>query len=432
MDSFIGNTNNYFINNQSAILLSLESSRLKNSIAENTTLYLQSSGLHPESVLNLTITKTILLNQSVNFFPLSAVLNELTLFVSNLSQVFQNIKVPNEDGIANLSLRNEYKLHYQIFTIYSLSNFNFDQIKAFNNYENNFNLEFQNDIKNEILKFQNLYEGISFILSYPFYDQISQLITYIDSLSFNIILLSLPLILLSFFITNYFLKSFEINSLKLARKYKNKGIKRIHLLWIYLFEFIPITVFAFILAIPFGIVIAIIGLVIQPFFVINTHNFPNVIINIPKIVNQLVFFGILYIILSYIPKVFTYITVNGSEHQSNIKESDPFWKKHYLDIWLILLSIAELSLASVFSFFFSSADLGVIQNLSVPFPLILVVGLLLYSSRAVPLLLNKLGTFSWTIGLNIFAIGSKELFSLKATFIRGLIMFTILTILFTS
>lgn len=401
---------------------------------ENNLLYLQSEVFVNNSFIspmNLTISKSLELQTNSGFVekPFSYLDSfSLVLFVSSIRQIFMNFDIGNNTK----AFSNYNPVNYGLLINYSLSNMNFDNIIKFNNYNKESLDNFQQSMNAIILKHQNIYDPGVVYITYDFHDELSNIISNVNSQSITIIATSFPLIILSFFITNYFFKSFETYSLKLASKFKRKGIKSSQFAFIYLIQIIPIVILAVFFAIPFGLLLTVFGLVIQPYFILNFNNIPQIIINYEKIISYLLLFSFLYIYINYIPKVYSYLKSNSHPDNLNIMDSEGFWKKHYLDIWMIGVALGELFLVSTLSFLLKPSELSLAQGISTPFPLILVIGLLLLSMRLIPIIINKVGSILWVKKTNILAIGFKQIYGLKATFNRSLIILTILTILFTS
>ena len=188
----------------------------------------------------------------------------------------------------------------------------------------------------------------------------------------NMIVL-VPYIFIGIFLINYSFNLVSANVEQILRIFKIRGISKRLLASLLISESLINLFFSIVISIPISYILAYVGLQVNGFNSYSIGTFPLYRIN-NIVIPTLVLYSFFIFILNTIPRILTLLKINYLEHGSIIEKKEPFWKRHFIDIWLILSSVGIISLYFLLTFIISNPqELMIYTNLVIIFPFILLI-----------------------------------------------------------
>ncbi|OLS22241.1 MAG: hypothetical protein HeimC3_32450 [Candidatus Heimdallarchaeota archaeon LC_3] len=243
----------------------------------------------------------------------------------------------------------------------------------------------------------------------------------------SMIVFAIPLLILILFVTNYFFNLFYKNIQNQVLFYQRKGASNKLAMLIEIVELAIIFFISVSVSIVVGVPLIFLGFLSDKYLEINFPDFPDLVIDFQNMFPTMLFTGFILILLIGLPRVYR-ISKHNFHDNHQIHEKQPFWKKHYIDIWIIAGSLFIIFISFLAA---GENDLSVFVSLSYPFPLLLAVGLILFVTRAFPYSIQYLSTIFWSKSFKTFSLSLKNIVQDKSSFMRAFILLSFLSLLFT-
>ena len=366
----------------------------------------------------------------VNINPGFASSGGMVLFVNNLSILYNALLSPYQN---NTNLYSD--VHLLIDGTISLNYGQFNPFNAINNiYQfNRFITILGNSIYAQLI--QNLphsdWTGLNppqLHVSFLSETSLINAATIENSVSLALVLFAIPIIFVSLFVANYSFGLIRRRITQFIGIYKTRGSSNALIIFLLSLDFLPILLIAVISGFILGIPIAYTVLHTDNFLSFN--GFPNasLIINLVLILPIIIISGIIIGSFLHLTRIFKLSTISIAESENPNEIIEPFWKQHYLDVFLSLIGGLGLF---VYNIVFSSPTVTLSQ-LNVFFLsllLMFVVGIILLISRLFPIALNKISVFLWEYNGNLLAFTLKNVSRHKQASTRAILLIAILSAL---
>jgi hypothetical protein len=310
------------------------------------------------------------------------------------------------------------------FTI-KLSEIHYNEFKAIiNKIISSFNVIHRNIIKLRYIQDIVVFDSFE-------YSSEGQLVGRIDRLSFSIVFMSIPLFLVSFLIVNFYFSSFSNTIRKKALFFKEKGLSTTKLFFLYCGLSIPLFVITASFATVVGLVVAIVAYSININFTVSFSmpDFSN--IQFFDILFMTFICAILYTLFNFIPKIYNISKVKIFSILVLTDETEPFWKRHFYDYWLVGISLVFFILFYLVITYIPFLFIY-FQIIIVPFPFFFVFGLVLMIVRIIPLIIAYIRNIFWNQNSHTLAISFQQILQLKSKFIHSFLLFSLLVCLLIS
>jgi hypothetical protein len=301
---------------------------------------------------------------------------------------------------------------------FDLTNFDFFDISST---VNKFN-ELDSTIRNHLYDLGFINEN-SHVWSYNDFSGILEEMVDLSTFLFaSIMLFSFPIIIVGIFLAYYSFGLIKHNALRKLNVYLTRGISRFQYFSYLIFEMILSLIFAIFLAIALSIPITSVVLRSSNFLEFNQLISPVLIIF--HLIELLTQFGVLLALLTNIFRIIQMSRTEISQIEEIIVEERnvPFWRRKNIDIVILGFGILFFTLATIINEFNSGfgmeiqpgfgPDSEIIPQefyliISLPVPLLIILGSVMLTSRIFSPITERIGTFLWK------SYGTLTAFSLR-------------------
>ena len=343
------------------------------------------------------------------------------LFVNNLTNFFHMLNIPL-NNISNFSsppftevVSGIISINYSILSIYNAN----DDLNTFNRLQFQLQDDFSSLANN--LHLSNYYAYVNF-----FSGGIFQSAASISSGILTMLLLyAFPIILVSLFVANYSFGLIHRNVLRHIGTYKTRGATDTLILLMQLID----LGFTIIIAIGGGLVLGIpIGnLILHTDSFLSFNGLSNAVLtfDLGNLLQALAIYGLILGFLIQILRIIRLSKVTIAETENPTEKTDPFWERHYLDVFLFFgggLGFVIFYIAITQQWFF----LGPFLLLGLPTPLMVTIGTILFFSRMFPIVLNRLSSVFWQYKGGHFSFAMKNVIRHKQASTRAVMLIGVL------
>ena len=249
----------------------------------------------------------------------------------------------------------------------------------------------------------------------------------IQSIEINFIIEVFPILILSLFIAQY---SFGLIYNSIVRNisiYKTRGASAWIIFFFQVIDNLVIIGISIFLSLLFGIPLSVISLKSNYLLSFDTPS-PNLyLFNIQSVIIVLLLWAVFLIIVINLNRVRKLSKMSIVESENLTEQGNPFWKRHYFDILLMVFGSFMLSI-----YYFIMHNPNFLQNIAavafililliIPSPFAFVIGLILFISRFVPIFLNKISSILWFFTGGLTAYSFKNILRYKNATIRAILL----------
>ncbi|MHA2334327.1 MAG: ABC transporter permease, partial [Candidatus Hodarchaeales archaeon] len=335
----------------------------------------------------------------------------VVLFVDDLEQFISSLQSVSTQSSARIVIYGYLKIDYTQLDVFSLSkeidildslHVQFRDKMARAGYQNEFNSNFPSNLL------------------------LSHVMSNVQLFVFNLVLFIIPIIVVSLFVAQY---AFGVIYKSIAHRigtYKTRGASVHHVYLLLTVDFIIIVTLASVAAI-FCVGIPLGSLIFHTdgFLSFNGNSGSDLVLNLDEHVQTLFIAGIILGIVLNFFRISRLGSMTIAESENPVDKGEPYWKKHNLDILFTIIGTIG------YVFFYVSGkerlfDLGFFELIFLPFPLFLAVGVLFLISRAVPVVLLKVGSFLWQKTGSLLGFSLKNIVRHKQAATRGVMLIGVL------
>ena len=289
---------------------------------------------------------------------------------------------------------------------------------------------FEQDITNGLLNSQLFFAFSSLDNAKYSFDYIgSQFL----NLVFNLFIVSLPMLIATVFVTNYSFGLIHRNVIRHIGIYKTRGSSSRIIFLFQLFDNILIIFISSIVALFTGIPIGM--LAFRSNFLLS-FNYPltgNFILNFPAVFSLVFYTAVILTFIVNFKRIISLSRLNIIDTEQSVETNEPFWKRHYFDVYFFVFGIFTYTIFYIFSHLPSSSySFGSITTLlailALPGLFALVIGIILLINRFIPIILNNIGTTFWKNSGNLIAFSFKNVIRHKQASTRAVMLITVLIV----
>ena len=340
----------------------------------------------------------------------------IMLFVSDINQ-FSNIiqkRINSSPQNETHYIQNYYCVHIG----FDYSKINLNNIGDFINKQTFLSSTLSLNLQN--LNFQFISVNLNTLYSFQ------QVNFQINNLSSQVLSLIIPSLIIALLLSHF---AFSLIYKNLARNigiYKTRGASSWLMLGFQLFDIGLILIISIVSALIIGEPISALSLKTDSLLSFNYPTPSYFVFNVSSIAIYLFYIAIMLelIVNTNRTRKLSKLSINEAENPS--ESGEPYWKRHYIDLILILYSVIVLT---IYYFIVSSNLFSILYPiwtivifLILPSPFALVIGLILLLSRLVPFFLNRSGWLLWKFSGNLTALSFKNVIRYKNTTIRGILI----------
>ena len=358
----------------------------------------------------------------------------LYLFVNNLtqfsSQMHPNVYYNFNRYNVQLNVFGGFTIDFSKIDPFSISS----KTTAINKFANSLRDKiFNSAFYNELSDYQpNL--NVQFNTQYAYQSMGSATTTIL----FNMLIYALPILIVALFMTNY---SFGLIHKQVTRHigiYKTRGASHYLMLIFESIDFLLILAISIIMGALSGIPIA--SLVAKTDFLLSFNNqtnyniINNFVSNLPSIFESLLYFSILISMIVNLRRTLKLANMQIVDTENPTEKSDPYWKKHYIDLILFFYGTISYLILIYFTTGNQAQNINPIITifllLALPSPFAMVIGAILMINRLIPVLLNWIGTNLWHHSGGLLAFSFKNVIRHRQASTRAVMLIaTLLTFL---
>ena len=249
------------------------------------------------------------------------------------------------------------------------------------------------------------------------------------SIFFNMMLYSIPILLVAIFLSNYTFGLIHKQVVQHIGIYKTRGASRSLMLIFESIDFLLIMIVAILTGLIAGIPIA--SLVTKTDFLLSFNNntsldvFSTFVANYVSLLETLFFIALVLSIIVNLRRTLKLANIQIVETENTTEISDPFWKKHNIDAILFLYgTISYLILIYLLNNQGQNISpiIIIFMYLSLPSPFAMVIGAILLLNRLTPVLLNWIGTKLWHHSGGLLAFSFKNVIRHKQASTRAIML----------
>ena len=346
---------------------------------------------------------------------------QAAIFVPNL-QNFLNYLKTNEP--ANESSYNPHSMNYGITMDFDYSKIDPYSASSIITNINQFNQALQDRLIN-----LNEFSSISYNFnSEGLFQSIQGAIT---GFIFGLFLVSIPILIATIFVINYSFGLINKNVVQQIGVYKTRGGGSWLMFMFQLIDNVIIIVLSILVALIAGVPLAMLTLKTNYLLSFNYPAPSYYVLNYQAVTSLLVYVSIALIIIVNLRRVKRLSQMSITETENTTDKEDPFWKRHYLDVWLFGFGMVMYTIfyelvkspntASLLGLF-----VIILSILLIPTPFAIVIGLILLVNRIVPVFLNKIGTVLWERTGDLLAFSFKNVIRHRQASTRAVMLISIL------
>lgn len=236
-----------------------------------------------------------------------------------------------------------------------------------------------------------------------------------NQIIFNMWLYSIPVVIIAILTVFFSFGLIYKQVIRYISVLKTRGASAYFILIFELIDFITLLLISVIAGTLAGFPVA--SLVTKTDFLLSFNRNSNYNIintfanNIGSILGTIFIFSIIISFLANLQRTFKLATISIAETDRPTENSEPYWKRHYLDIILFLYGLISYS---IFIYLLNTRGqsinsiINLIMTLSLPSPFILVIGAILLFNRITPPVLNWLGEILWRLRGDLLALSFKN------------------------
>ncbi len=135
-------------------------------------------------------------------------------------------------------------------------------------------------------------------------------------------------------------------------------------------------------------------------------------------------FGICLALLLNLRSLVRYSNMEIQEMEVRVEKRLPFWKRTYLDVFLIIIGVLGFILIHIAQRAPDTVPTEFLSIIGVPSPFLLTIGLVLLTTRLFPIFIEKLGNWSWTKFGGLTSLAIKNLVQRKHPATRAVLLIT--------
>ena len=253
----------------------------------------------------------------------------------------------------------------------------------------------------------------------------------IQSITVSFFIIDLPILIVSFFLAHYCFNLIYNNLIRNISIYKTRGASTWLILGFQLIDLLVIIVLSVFSALLLGIPIGVLSLKTDYLFSFNNPSPSYYIFHYESIAGALFLWGLLFILIIDFNRIRKLSKASITDTEKPTESSTPFWQKHFLDVILFIFGALMLSF-----YYLIIHNNGLVQSfgpvlpiillLIIPSPFAFIIGLILMLSRLIPIILNRLGTFLWTVHGGLTSYSFKNILRYKNKTLRGNLLISVL------
>lgn len=345
------------------------------------------------------------------------------VFVNNLDQFIQSIQKIYNARILFYDLGDHSVQNYYIVNLqFDYSKLNFASINDFISKQNLFTGTVISDLS---------YHGFPYIVVTPLS---SNYILYVNNqielLTNQIKFIDLPSLIIALFLAHFVFNLIYKNIIRNISIYKIRGASG----WvIFIFQVLDVLVVltaSIFIAMILGIPLSVFTLKSDNLLSFN-HSLPEYFVfNFDTVAKIVIYFAIVleFLINANRIKNLSKISVAETDRiQESGRISEESWKKHFLDVGLILYGIGTYV---IYNYITTNPELSlsispvrsIINDLMIPSPFLFAIGFILLVSKVIPMLIDRLSSSLWDHTGNLTALSFKNIIRYKNNTLRAILI----------
>lgn len=338
------------------------------------------------------------------------------IFVPDINRLANIIQSKaNDTSFGNSFISNYYILHFGFL----FSKLNLHDIQAFLYQQNNFvgtlTIELQNS------GFQQIVVNLNTL---TYLNTINQ---EINSLLVTTIVLVVPSLIVVIFFTHYAFSLIYKNIAQNIAIYKTRGSSNWVIFGFQIFDILIIMFISIIVALAFGVPVSMFSLKTDFLLSFNNSLPNNFVFDFQTIAENLFYIAIALEIIINTNRTRKFSTLTINETENPVERADPYWKRHNIDIYLVVIGFFVFSIyylivtdQKLSQIFLPIINLFILLIIFSPFAVI--IGLIMLLSRLVPIIIESIGSYLWKRFGNITALSFKNIYRYKNTTIRAILI----------
>lgn len=253
----------------------------------------------------------------------------------------------------------------------------------------------------------------------------------INNYIFALLLVSIPVLIATIFITNYSFGLIYKNVVQQIGIYKIRGGESRMILLFQVIDNAIIIVLSTLVALVTGIPLSM--LTLQSNYLLSfQYPAPSYyILNYQAVATLLLYCAIALTVIVDLKRIRKLSQITIIDTENTMEKDEPSWKKHYYDFWMFGFGMV---IFLIFYGIFISPSLAallepafiILRILLLPMIFMIIISLFLMVNRLIPVILNKIGTILWGRTGDLVAFSFKNVIRHRQASTRAVMVVTVL------
>jgi ABC-type antimicrobial peptide transport system permease subunit len=350
--------------------------------------------------------------------------SSIYLFVNNITELSDQLEP------------DRYNRYNNRFVISGGYDIDFEKVDAFSissrlNDISNFQFSLQDKILNSDFFKDLIQYNPGTYVQFENYWTYSNIASIVSSILFNMFIYAMPILIIALLVANYSSGLIHKNVIRHIGIYKTRGASKRLILAFEIFDFLLIITISVIFGLITGVPIA--SIVSKTDFLLSFNNPKNYdvvttfFLTLPGLLEILFYFTISIGLIVNLKRTLRLAKMEIYETENPEEKSDPYWKRHYMDIVLFIYGTGSYL---ILSFIVSDPNYGqqvspiilIFMYLALPSPFAMVIGSILILNRFIPIFLNWIGTKLWYHSGGLLAFSFKNVIRHRQASTRAIML----------